>query len=82
MDHSCTWVCEITDTKTFYYCEICGKFTETRPKEYMEPVQEESTTEAETCRHVWTCLRDRCHNRGNGKYGAYKCKLCGKFQRR
>ncbi len=44
--------------------------------------EEEKEEEVETCRHVWECLRDRCHNRGKGKYQAYKCKLCGKFQRR
>ena len=36
----------------------------------------------ETCKHEWECLRDRCHNRGKGKYMAYKCRLCNKFQRR
>ncbi len=36
----------------------------------------------ESCKHEWECLRDRCHNRGKGKYKAYKCRLCNKFQRR
>ena len=36
----------------------------------------------EGCKHEWECLRDRCHNRGKGKYMAYKCRLCDKFQRR
>ena len=36
----------------------------------------------ESCKHEWECLRDRCHNRGKGKYMAYKCRLCNKFQRR
>ena len=38
----------------------------------------------ETCIHVWECLRGRTHNKGNGKgkYQAYKCRECGKFQRR
>ena len=35
-----------------------------------------------SCKHEWECLRDRCHNRGKGKYMAYKCRLCNKFQRR
>lgn len=35
-----------------------------------------------SCRHVWVCLRGRTHNRGNGKYQAYKCRECGAFQRR
>lgn len=36
------------------------------------------------CKHVWTCLRDKCHNKGNGKgkYRAYRCSLCKNFQRR
>lgn len=34
------------------------------------------------CMHVWVCLRGRTHNRGNGKYQAYKCRECGEFQRR
>ena len=38
--------------------------------------------EQSTCKHEWECLRDRCHNRGKGKYMAYKCRLCNKFQRR
>tara|TARA_B110000008_G_C16956072_1_gene558248 strand:+ start:651 stop:812 length:162 start_codon:yes stop_codon:yes gene_type:complete len=43
---------------------------------------EEKDSQNEKCKHVWECLRDRCHNRGKGKYMAYKCTLCGKFQRR
>jgi hypothetical protein len=37
-----------------------------------------------SCRHQWVCLRDRVHNKadGRGKYMAYKCSLCGAFQRR
>jgi|TARA_Y100000768_G_scaffold207161_1_gene156106 hypothetical protein len=42
----------------------------------------ESNDLIESCKHEWECLRDRCHNRGKGKYMAYKCKLCNKFQRR
>ena len=36
------------------------------------------------CHHQWVCLRDRVHNRadGRGKYMAYKCSRCGAFQRR
>ena len=36
------------------------------------------------CRHVWLCLKDRCHNKGDGrgKYRAYKCQECSKFVRR
>ena len=49
-----------------------------------ESTQESDSTTIEEikCKHVWECLRDRCHNRGKGKYMAYKCQLCGKFQRR
>jgi len=38
----------------------------------------------ESCKHVWECLKGRTHNKGNGKgkYQAYKCRECGKFQRR
>jgi hypothetical protein len=36
------------------------------------------------CRHVWLCLKERCHNKGDGrgKYRAYKCQKCSKFERR
>ena len=39
---------------------------------------------AQACRHRWVCLRDRVHNKadGRGKYMAYKCSDCGAFQRR
>ena len=56
-----------------------------RPKSYKEELNEEDdqvSENTEKCRHVWECLRDRCHNRGKGKYQAYKCTLCNKFQRR
>lgn len=77
-------VCEWIFDGNCYYCDTCGSFRMSRPVEYFpkketECVQEE---EEEKCRHVWECLRDRCHNRGKGKYQAYKCKLCSKFQRR
>ena len=62
------------------YCVIlCGQ--QQMVVERDESVSPTSQTE-ETCRHVWECLRDRCHNRGKGKYQAYKCRECGKFQRR
>ena len=38
--------------------------------------------DAPACRHVWECLRGRTHNRGKGKYKAYRCRECGAFQRR
>ncbi len=66
-----------------YICEICGTTTLVKPDNYIEQKDTESESDVdEKCRHVWECLRDRCHNRGKGKYQAYKCKLCGKFQRR
>ena len=36
------------------------------------------------CKHRWVCLRGRVHNKGDGKgkYHAFVCTLCGKFQRR
>lgn len=36
------------------------------------------------CRHAWLCLKDRCHNKGDGRgnYKAYKCQDCSKFVRR
>jgi hypothetical protein len=50
----------------------------------IEDVIEDEVNEQETCKHVWECLRGRTHNKGNGKgkYQAYKCRECGKFQRR
>lgn len=68
-----------------YYCEICGQFSKIKPNEYVEESIEENSDNddvIESCRHNWECLRDRCHNRGSGKYQAYKCTLCKKFQRR
>jgi len=37
-----------------------------------------------SCNHVWHCLQDRVHNRGDGKgkYRNYVCQRCGCFQRR
>ena len=39
---------------------------------------------AAKCKHRWVCLRGRVHNRGDGKgkYHAFVCTACGKFQRR
>jgi hypothetical protein len=36
------------------------------------------------CRHVWLCLKDRCHNKGDGRgnYRAYKCQECSKFEKK
>ena len=36
------------------------------------------------CLHDWICLKDRVHNKndGKGKYRAYKCTKCNTFQRR
>ena len=36
------------------------------------------------CKHVWKCLRDRWHNKGDGKgkYRVYKCKICYKVSKR
>jgi len=38
----------------------------------------------EQCVHDWTCLKDRVHNKGDGKgkYRAYKCNKCKTFKRR
>ena len=59
-------------------CSICGEFN----REKIIIITETDNVTIEKCKHNWICLRDRCHNRGNGKYKAYKCDLCGKFQRR
>ena len=75
-------VCDWTFDGNCYYCDLCGSFSMSRPIDYVEPILDEVQDEEKKCRHVWECLRDRCHNRGKGKYQAYKCKLCGKFQRR
>ena len=74
-----SWV----NCKTFYVCQECGTTSSKQPDDYEETQKLDiNKVEEERCRHVWECLRDRCHNRGKGKYQAYKCKLCGKFQRR
>ena len=80
---SCTQHLWCKDNKLFY-CEACGEVSTTRPETYDSDIEEsdDKEPEIEKCKHVWECLRDRCHNRGKGKYQAYKCKLCGKFQRR
>ena len=68
-----------------FYCEECGQFSKTKPDEYVEEEEieaDENEKQITTCKHQWICLKDRCHNRGKGKYYAYKCALCNKFQRR
>lgn len=79
------WKKQVVPKKTIFLCELCGDFSKTTPTDYVEePVEpvEEPVEEHIACRHVWICIRDRCHNRGSGKYKAYKCTLCDKFQRR
>ena len=48
------------------------------------PKKKENKGQKKVCRHVWLCLKDRCHNKGDGrgKYRAYKCQECSKFVRR
>ncbi len=67
---------------SLYICSLCGNVSNKRPYDYVSEESEKEEEIEEKCKHVWECLRDRCHNRGKGKYQAYKCKLCGKFQRR
>ena len=64
-------------------------FTVDEEKKYeiedeLEDEIEDDVNKQETCKHVWECLKGRTHNKGNGKgkYQAYKCRECGKFQRR
>ena len=82
--HECVWKAKMEKTKTKYYCEICGITSYTKQEDMMadDVLIEDAVIEDQKCRHVWECLRDRTHNRGKGKYQAYKCTLCGKFQRR
>ena len=71
--------------KTNYVCSLCGNISNKKPNNYTSDSKEENTEEIHTvekCIHVWECLKDRCHNKGKGKYRAYRCKLCDKFQRR
>lgn len=69
--------------QAFFYCEMCGEFSKIKPNDYIEEDENEvENVTTVSCRHNWICLRDRCHNRGSGKYKAYKCTLCQKFQRR
>lgn len=79
------WKKEIR-SDTIYYCALCGAFSKSRPEQYVSESSDddasESTEDVKKCVHNWVCLRDRCHNRGNGKYKAYRCSLCNKFQRR
>lgn len=75
------WVCE----HNLYFCILCGNTSSKKPSDYIETIENienDKEDNIEKCKHVWECLRDRCHNRGKGKYQAYKCKICGKFQRR
>ena len=70
-----------------YICEECGKICQECPSDYEsekedENKEDENKEDDQKCKHLWECLKDRCHNRGKGKYKAYKCKLCNKFQRR
>lgn len=90
------WQFESNQHKPYWFCVACGAYSESQPAGVPDhPVEEETEEETEEeieeeedgeatlkCRHAWVCLRDRCHNRGKGKYQAYKCELCGKFQRR
>ncbi len=79
------WHCDKSKNHIGYYCILCGQYNTQKPDTFIEEVKEdEESLEEEKCRHVWECLQDRCHNKGNskGKYKAYKCKLCQKFQRR
>ncbi len=79
-----TWKKECHADRVFFICEECGLFSKTKPQEYVEEEIEEDLDEKQisSCKHEWVCLKDRCHNRGKGKYFAYKCTLCNKFQRR
>lgn len=89
LDHVHTWHMMHAGETQHFYCE-CGAYSLQRPDDYVESATQEDDKEDEEdeelgetkCRHVWECLRDRVHNRGKGKYQAYKCKLCQKFQRR
>ena len=83
-----SWQFENNQHTPYWFCVACGAYSESQPIGAPDPPVQEEIEEDEVgeailkCRHDWVCLRDRCHNRGNGKYQAYKCKLCGKFQRR
>ena len=85
---SITCTHEWVKNHTFYVCNACGDTSTKKPHDYTSEIEEGEDDEpggegdAEKCKHVWECLKDRCHNRGKGKYQAYKCKLCRKFQRR
>ena len=79
------WKKEMHSDNVFYYCALCGAFSKSQPEEYVSESSDdenEDTEDVKKCVHNWVCLRDRCHNRGNGKYKAYRCSLCNKFQRR
>ena len=81
------WVKEVNSDKVIFFCEKCGKFSNNKPEDYVEEIKIEEKEEFSKCKHEWTCLGDgRCHaakgKAGGKKYKAYKCNLCGKFQRR
>ena len=59
---------------TVKICDLCG--------EIIKDIKIMKIEESEKCKHSWECLRDKVHNKGNGKYRAYKCRLCEKFVRR
>ena len=81
------WKKEVHSTKIIFFCELCGEFRNTQPEDYVEEVVEDDEEEEfSKYKHEWVCLGDRCHHAkgkaGGKKYKAYKCQLCGKFQRR
>jgi len=82
------WIKEAHLDKIIFFCENCGVFRKTQPEDYVEEDLENVDEEEEfsKCKHEWICLGDRCHHAkgkaGGKKYKAYKCQLCGKFQRR
>lgn len=81
------WRKEIHSDKTIFFCENCGQFSKTQPQGYVEEQTQDDKEEFKSCKHEWICLGDgRCHaakgKAGGKKYKAYKCQLCGKFQRR
>jgi len=87
----CQWKKEVHPDKTFFFCENCGSFSQSQPKDYVEEESrnddQEESDEFTSCKHVWRTLGNgRCHKSrgkaGNQKYTCYKCEICGKFQRR
>tara|TARA_Y100000746_G_scaffold222474_1_gene222947 strand:+ start:1224 stop:1592 length:369 start_codon:yes stop_codon:yes gene_type:complete len=80
------WKKEVHSNNLIFFCEHCGAFRNTQPEDYVEVPDDDEKEEFSKCRHEWICLGDRCHHAkgkaGGKKYKAYKCELCGKFQRR